>query len=365
MVTYSPQAITDPTYDANKLLSATNRFLLRFVKDPRDLPFLYLTLKITITMIPIGLLLFMPFVEGWVWWLLAMTYFILNNFVFKGPFGLMLHCTSHRPLFKREYSGLNHYLPWFVSLFFGHTPETYHAHHIGMHHLEKNLEDDESSTMRYQRDRSQDFHKYYLRFFFLGMIGLVNYFRTRKRKKFMMKVIRGEVLFFAMCTLLSVFVSWQATLMVFIIPFVISRYIMMIGNWAQHAFVDKDDPSNAYKYCITTTNTRYNHKCWNDGYHVSHHIKPAMHWTDHPKHLIDNADKYAANRALVFDGIHYLQIWWLLMRKNYKKLAQHVVNINNTFSSDEEVIGLMRERCQLIPRGTARGARRKKVISGS
>ena len=33
------------------------------------------------------------------------------------------------------------------------------------------------------------------------------------------------------------------------------------------------------------------------------------------------------------------------MTKNYKKLAKHIVNINgDTFSSEEEVIGIMKQR---------------------
>ncbi len=84
-----------------------------------------------------------------------------------------------------------------------------------------------------------------------------------------------------MCVGLS-FVNFPATLVVFILPFVISRIIMMVGNWAQHAFIDAGDPSNHYKNSITCINTKYNHKCWNDGYHISHHVKPNMHWTEHP-----------------------------------------------------------------------------------
>ena len=56
----------------------------------------------------------------------------------------------------------------------------------------------------------------------------------------------------------------------------------MMGNWTQHAFVDGEDPGNAYKNSITCINVKYNKKCWNDGYHISHHIRPAMHWTEHP-----------------------------------------------------------------------------------
>ncbi|RYZ41535.1 MAG: fatty acid desaturase, partial [Sphingobacteriales bacterium] len=133
-------AITDPVFIKPASWSATDRFFLKFIRDERDLPFVYLTLKITLTLIPLGILLYMPFISGPVWWLIAAAYAWFNNFVYKGPFGLMLHCTSHRALFKKEYDFLNNYLPWVVAPFFGHSPETYYTHHIGMHHAENNLE---------------------------------------------------------------------------------------------------------------------------------------------------------------------------------------------------------------------------------
>jgi hypothetical protein len=38
-------------------------------------------------------------------------------------------------------------------------------------------------------------------------------------------------------------------------------------------------------------------------------------------------------------------VWFFLMTKNYKKLAKHTININgNTFSSEEELIEIMKQR---------------------
>jgi len=49
-------------------------------------------------------------------------------------------------------------------------------------------------------------------------------------------------------------------------------------------------------------------------------------------------------KTLTFDGIHYLHIFIWLMTKRYDKLAKHVVNVDNMFANDEEVIALMKER---------------------
>jgi fatty acid desaturase len=343
----SLSTINDPVFNSSINYSALDRFWLRFIRDERDLPFVYLTINITITLVPLAVLMYLPFITGWMWWLVAAVYFYFNNFVFKGPFGLMLHCTSHRPWFKKKYGIFNSYLPWFLGLFFGQTPETYASHHLGMHHRENNMDEDLSSTMHYQRDSLRDFMKYYLNFFLLGVIPLVKYFRRRNQHKIAFKVIRGEVFFVLLCVGLC-FVNWPATMMAFILPLVISRLIMMMGNWAQHALVDVKDPGNHFKNSITCINTPYNKKCWNDGYHISHHIKPAMHWTKHPEHLQQNLDEYAANRALVFEGIEFLGVWIYLMRKKYEKLASHVVNINGMFASEDEVVSLLKNRTAKI-----------------
>jgi hypothetical protein len=289
----------------------------------------------------------MPIVAGWYWWLCTIAYQFLNNISFKGPFGLMLHCTSHRVLFKKEYGYLNHYLPWILAPFFGHSPETYYAHHIGMHHAENNMEDDESSTMPYQRDSLKGFLHYFGTFLFMGMYHLCTYFFRKKRQRLLYRSVRGELLFIGWCVALS-FVNWQATLVVFIIPFILFRLVAMMGNWAQHAFIDPADPANDYKNSITCINTKYNHKCWNDGYHISHHEKQSMHWTEHPEYFSKTLDKYIENQAIVFEGIHFLHVFIYLMGKRYDLLARHYVNLDNRFETDEEVMALLQSRTQKI-----------------
>lgn len=339
--------ITDPVYvQPAGPGNAFQRFLKSMIRDERDLPFVYLTLELTFILLPLAVILYFP-LPGWLWWTAAITYQVLNNFRYKGSFGLMLHCTSHRVFFNKKYGFLNRYLPWVIGPLFGQTPETYYSHHIGMHHPENNMPEDESSTMAYQRDSFRAFGRYLTNFVFLGVITLCQYFIRKHRQKLMVKAARGELIFFALCIGLS-FISFPATLVVFIIPFVISRIIMMVGNWAQHAFIDASDPGNSYKNSITCINTKYNHKCWNDGYHISHHVRPSMHWTEHPHFFRETLSEYIANDAIVFDGIHFLHVWLYLMAKRYDLLARCFVNIGNRFSTDEEIIAFLKGRTRKI-----------------
>lgn len=339
--------IHDPVFTA-RTYSHLDQFFLKFIKDERDLPFVYLSIRITLVLIPLSVLLFMPFITGAIWWAVAAAHLFVSTFVFKGPFGLMLHCTSHRPFFKPEYAWMNNYLPWVLAPFFGHTPETYYSHHIGMHHPENNLEDDESSTMTFQRDSLRSFLAYFGQFFVRGVHDLLTYLRWKNRPKLAQRALIGEIAFGVMCVVL-LFVNWPATVLVFLLPLVVYRLVAMLGNWTQHAFVDSEDPGNAYKNSITCINVKYNKKCWNDGYHISHHVRPAMHWTEHPTFFLKTIDKYAQNQAIIFDGLDFLQVFYLLMNKRYETLASHMVNVNNAFADTDEAIAVLRRRTERIP----------------
>ena len=333
-------AITDPVNVPKEKYSWNDKFWIRYINDPRDLPFIYLLTAIHILVLPAAIILYTPLLQGWYWWLFYVPYFYVSQMYFKGRFGLMLHCISHRKLFKKGYTWIYNWVIWGVCPFFGHTPETYFVHHMAMHHVENNMEDDASSTLPYNRDSIWGFTRYVLRFLFLGFRDTFMYLFSRKRKKFYLRLTFGEMSFFAFCIIMC-FVNLQATLWIFIIPFVFARIVMMLGNWAQHAFVDLNNPEENTINCI---NTKYNKICWNDGYHAVHHLRPALHYTDIPNEFLKNKDKFAEQKTFVFDGIHYLHIFVWLMTKRYDKLADNIVNINNTFSSREEVIRLMKER---------------------
>jgi fatty acid desaturase len=335
--------IIDPVFVRPQRYTPLDRFFLRLLRDERDLPFPYLILKVAFLMVPLAVLLYMPFVTGWPWIVMAVVYFWLNNVTFKGPFGLMMHCSTHRPLFKAEYGWMNRIIPWGLAPFFGQSPETYRAHHIGMHHAENNLEEDGSSTMTYQRDKAGEFFKYYILFLATGVYDLLTYLSRKNRRKLFTGALIGELLFIAFCVAMC-FVDWKATLVVFILPFFIFRLVAMTGNWVQHTFIDPSDPGNHYRNSITCINVKFNKRCWNDGYHISHHIQPTMHWTEHPVFFQENLAEFGRNKAVIFNGLDYGKVFFLLMRDRYDVLAQHFVDVGDNFRTDQEVVAFLRSR---------------------
>ena len=334
--------ITDPrTESVPGFLAPTARLL----NDPRDTVFVWLALR-CLGAAAVGVTLFFVQVP---WRFVAPAYWLLLFGTLMDRFTLMLHCTSHRPLFSKRFRVLNHAIPWLIGPFFGQTPNTYFAHHLGMHHREENLAADLSSTMRFRRDRLDHWLRYCGRFLLVGLFELQVYFFRKRQWKLFKRVLAGEGCYWLGLALLA-FVKPLPTLVVFVVPLVAIRTAMMMGNWAQHSFIVAASPENPYHSSITCINTRYNRRCFNDGYHILHHVKPACHWSEHPAEFEGALRDYARYDALVFDGIDYFEIWGCLMLRRWSKLASHVVRLEGAPArTPEQVIALLKQRVQAVP----------------
>jgi len=102
--------ISDPVFEKKQQYHFLDRFFVKYIKDERDLPFIYLSLQISLLIIPFAILLFTSVLSGMAWWGAVALYWVVWVY-FLGPFTLMLHNTSHRSFFKREYDWGNYYIP--------------------------------------------------------------------------------------------------------------------------------------------------------------------------------------------------------------------------------------------------------------
>jgi fatty acid desaturase len=340
--------LTDPVYRETEHTGALSRFVLKQIVDRRDLPFVRLIVVLTALVVVPAVYLATP---GHFRWWLGVLYLLMYG-AMLGPYTLMLHNTSHRKLFQRRIDGLNQIIPWFLGPFFGQSPGTYFSHHIEMHHKEANLPTDLSSTMKYQRDSVLGFAHYFLTFFFFGLIQLSIYFYKQRRFKLMAKTLVGEVFYFAAAGAL-IWYDWRVGFVILVAPFVITRFAMMAGNWGQHAFVDRTAPENSYKNSITCINTSYNQRCFNDGYHIGHHVRRTRHWTEMPGDFLANQKTYVAEASVVFHGVDFFAVWFFLMLKRYNWLAARFVDLreDDALLRHEEIEALLRERTRRIPPG--------------
>ncbi|KAG6301616.1 hypothetical protein E4U09_004915 [Claviceps aff. purpurea] len=297
---------------------------------------LYLT-----TSVPSALLLFRHF---------TYTHAILHvvmQVYYVGTYTLMQHQHIHqRGILAKQFAILDQLLPYILDPLMGHTWNTYYYHHVKHHHVEGNGPDDLSSTIRFQRDSVPDFLCYVGRFYFLIWFDLPRYFFRKNRPGMAFKMICSELANYAFYYLVSRIAGIKATFFVYIIPLLIMRVGLMVGNWGQHAFVDQNEPDSDFRSSVTLVDVASNRFCFNDGYHTSHHLNPLRHWRDHPISFMEQKHTYAKEGALVFHNIDYLMITFRLLAKDYGHLAKCLVPIG------DQIKLTMDERVQLLKKST-------------
>jgi fatty acid desaturase len=324
MTTASPPfALTDPTQAPTYGDGPLSRWCKRALYDPRDEVFVRLTLKVVAIMIVAMVVLFHSF-----HWALAAAYLALWGWL-APPVILMLHCTMHRA-FIRQPKWLDRVHPYVLTFFFG-MPTGYAQHHMGMHHVEDNMGEDLSSTLRYRRDSFLHFLAYFGRFFFLILFELPTYLARKRRGGMAKKAVLGEI-------------GHGSVIAGALFLDVAVRFMMMVGNWGQHAFINTTRENNGIANSITCINSGYNRRCFNDGYHVGHHLKANRHWAELPKDLEDSYAMYAREGALVFEGLDFFLVSVLLWTGRWGILAKRFVRLDGKPRTDEEVIAMLKSR---------------------
>jgi fatty acid desaturase len=326
---------------AGRATHPVDGLLLGLIKDERDLPVVRLWAVMAFVLLPVAVALYVWTLP---WWVHAA--YVAAAIYLLPPYILALHVSTHRGVFKPRYRWLQTAAVWLLGPLAGQSPETYRVHHMGMHHVEGNLEDDLSSTMGYQRDRLDHFLHYFFRFFFFIPFELGRYQYQRGRIGLLKRMLVGELTYVAAVALL---LWWApaATLTVFVVPFITARFGMMCGNWAQHAFIDPQDPGNPYRNSITCIDCDYNRRCFNDGFHIGHHVKPNRHWSEMPADYVRERSVYRENQSVVFRGVDYFAVWVLLMTRRHRALAQRMVDWDEV--SIEDRVSFLRSRLKPVP----------------
>lgn len=332
--------VTDPMAAPAYAPTRFQRYIEGQLYDPRDAVFVRLTFKVLLALVPMIAALYL-----WFSWPLALAFWAVQLGWFGPPVILMLHNTMHRPFFKRR-PVLNRAHSYVMSFIFG-IPTGYMEHHVAMHHVENNLPPDLSSTMRFKRDSFLHFLVYFSRFFFLIVVELTQYLNGKKRRNLAKSALLSTLVHWSiMAALMSV--AWRPTLVAFVLPWFAVHFLMMVGNWGQHAFIDERRPGDSYVNSITCINSGYNARAFNDGYHIGHHVKMNRHWTEMPKDFVDNAERYAREGCIVFEKVDFFLVSILLFFKQYDVLAKRFVRLPGDTRSHEEIVAFLKSRTRPI-----------------
>jgi fatty acid desaturase len=353
---------TYKTTPAKWLSSKTDAAMLwlaqRIMKDERDSPYLYSYIGIGV-IAPVLFfgsyyfqVTYLGANESWGWknWLAALAYNVLNYgpyFAFFSQVATMIHKEGHMPkgVFKRPFGIFDNFHGHFLSFFYGHVPQGYPMGHMRIHHKHDNAAEDVTSTIFYDRSHAARFLIYLFEFalFWTG-ISVANYHYRKGKMSEFRKMVLGMMAFYGIVATVM-YINFWFGFAYLVIPHVSCIFLLAAINYTWHAWTDANEPKNIYKNSITILKGQYN--VFNEDYHVEHHKRPQTHWREYPINFEKHMDEYKANRAVVFQDTQAFEVFFLILFRDFEKMADKFVDLNGDMSR-EDIIALLKTRLQPV-----------------
>lgn len=258
-------------------------------------------LRYRIDLISVFLVLVVVFIQTfavvshWPWYTVFLV-LLLIRYV-----SLVEHNHSHLAIFRPNV--LNEILGWLCFLSNGIPLEFYRIHHVKNHHKYNQRfdppEEDWSSTFGFQGTHFPDVpigKIYYVLTFptitiCSCLIDLLRSPGSRQLKRFMVSFLIVTAISITLCA-----INYVGFLLFFFVPWIVVIFAHGFNNYDQHNGCSMTDPVNAANESLSFMGGSF----WlNIGYHIEHHIKPSLHWSELPSfhrelaHLIPHERLYA------------------------------------------------------------------------
>jgi len=320
-----------PLRDAYEFLSrAYDRVLERFgqklLRDPRDIPALRLMVSLSFTAVPIFAI---QLVLGKPRLLLVIAFYLALYGLKFQRFVRMFsasHLEAHRPhgYFSKKYDKVfGRYLEFFLGYLYGNAPELGRTAHVCLHHRENSGRDDTRNNMGYDRTSRLDF-LWYLSDNMWTVLGLAPYayFKARGDEKNRRRMLWGMARYYAYFGAVFIY-DWRIGTMFVLVPLLCMNFINAITAWVQHAFCDPDRPEDYFANTVTAVDEV---NFMNEGYHLCHHHRSSLHWTEMPVHFERLHDRMREASSLVFRDLDFLGLFLeLTLLRRMDVLAEKLV----------------------------------------
>jgi fatty acid desaturase len=303
-----------PLRDAYQFLSrAYDRFLDRLgqqvLRDSRDTPALRLMVSLSLTAVPIFVI---QLVLGKPRLLLAIAFYLsLYGLKFHRVVRMFSakHLEAHRPkgYFSEKYQKVfGRYVEFFLGYLYGDLPELGRTVHVRLHHRENGGPDDTVTSSGYDRTNPMDF-LWYLSDNIWTVLGLAPYayFKARGDEKSRKRMLWGMARYYVYFAAVFIY-DWRIGIVFVLVPLLCMNFIMAIAAWVQHAFWDPEHPDDYFANTVTIVDEV---NFMNEGYHLCHHHRSGLHWTEMPAHLERIRDKMRASGSLVFQDLDFIELF--------------------------------------------------------
>lgn len=290
-----------------------DRFIERLgskvLRDPRDAPALRLMVSITLTALPVfvaQMLLGKPRL------LLVIAFYL---FLYGPKFQRFVrmfsakHLEAHRPqnYFADGYDKVfGRYVEFFLGYLYGNVPELDRTVHVRLHHRENGGPDDTVTSSGYDRTNMVHF-LWYLADNLWTALGFAPYayFRARGDEKLARRMLWGMARFYIFFAAVFIY-NWRIGIWFALVPFLVMNFIMAMTAWVQHAFCDAEHPEDYFANTVTVYDEV---NFMNEGYHLCHHHRSGLHWTEMPAHLERIRDKMRESHSLVFRDLDFMELF--------------------------------------------------------